>query len=74
MEHARDYDAYARQKRNVFSLDLSVSILKMVGSQLGGYLLLLLLGSSSPTCPTWMPDVSCLLSDVGVTDAKRKRG
>ena len=25
MEHARDYDAYARRKRNVFSLDLNVS-------------------------------------------------
>ena len=25
MEHARDYDAYARRKRNVFSLDLNVT-------------------------------------------------
>ena len=25
MEHARDYDAYARRKRNAFSLDLKVS-------------------------------------------------
>ena len=25
VEHARDYDAYARRKRNVFSLDLNVS-------------------------------------------------
>ena len=25
MEHARDYDAYARRKRNVLSLDLNVT-------------------------------------------------
>ena len=36
-----------------------------------GCLPLLLLGSSHPTHATQMPDVSCLLSDVEVTDVKR---
>ena len=36
-------------------------------SLMGGCLPLLLLRSSSPTCTTRMPNVSCLLSDVGVT-------
>ena len=46
-------------------------ISKMEASPTSGCLTLLLSGSSCPTRAARMPNVSCLLSDVGVMDVKR---